>query len=313
MVNYECETCHAEFYMLSSFQKHMESIDACTKVLNKKFDCSSCDKKFTSEKSMKYHMKTKCVVPITNPSNEIEIIKDKLNQFETIKYELLNTKEQLKETKEKLVESVAQIEDLKIKIKKGPGRPKKITNNANTNTNYNHSNNTNNTNNTANIANNCNNTNNNVKNVFNFKFINLGGENLNRLTKKEKEWICSKSYGSLKECTKFVNCNPKFPEQRNVYVTNSKADVGHTIEDERLKLVDIDELMDDVILYRMGDLKMMLNSKDLKILDQHRERVGDLIRRIETNNPEQIKKIRKEIKLLIYNENKMDKDIKALK
>ena len=304
MVNYECETCHAEFYMLSSFQKHMESIDACTKVLNKKFDCSSCDKKFTSEKSMKYHMKTKCGVSITNPSNEIEIIKDKLKQFETIK-------EELNDTKEKLVESVAQIEDLKTKMKKGPGRPKKITTNANTN--YNQSHNTNNTANTANTANNCNNTNNNVKNVFNFKFINLGGENFNRLTKKEKEWICSKSYGSLKECTKLVNCNPKFPEQRNVYVTNSKSDVGHSIEDDRLKLVDMDELMDDVILYRMGDLKMMLNSKDLKILDQHRERVGDLIRRIEANNPEQIKKIRKEIKLLIYNENKMDKDIKALK
>jgi hypothetical protein len=282
----------------------MESIDACTKVLNKKFDCSSCDKKFTSEKSMKYHMKTKCGVSITNPSNEIEIIKDKLKQFETIK-------EELNDTKEKLVESVAQIEDLKTKMKKGPGRPKKITTNANTN--YNQSHNTNNTANTANTANNCNNTNNNVKNVFNFKFINLGGENFNRLTKKEKEWICSKSYGSLKECTKLVNCNPKFPEQRNVYVTNSKSDVGHSIEDDRLKLVDMDELMDDVILYRMGDLKMMLNSKDLKILDQHRERVGDLIRRIEANNPEQIKKIRKEIKLLIYNENKMDKDIKALK
>jgi hypothetical protein len=307
MVQYECETCGALFNMLCNFQDHIMRLDACEKNLNKKFGCDNCDKKFTSIKGKQNHMKLVCNI---KKQNEIEIIKDKLNQFETIKDELLNTKEQLEETKEKLVESVAQIEDLKTKMKKGPGRPKKITNNANTNTNYNQSHNTNNT---ANTANNCNNTNNNVKNVFNFKFINLGGENLNRLTKKEKEWICSKSYGSLKECTKLVNCNPKFPEQRNVYVTNSKSDVGHSIEDDRLKLVDMDELMDDVILYRMGDLKMMLNSKDLKILDQHRERVGDLIRRIEANNPEQIKKIRKEIKLLIYNENKMDKDIKALK
>jgi hypothetical protein len=301
MVQYECETCGALFNMLSSFQDHMVSMGACEKNLNKKFGCDNCDKKFTSIKGKKNHMKSFCNI---EKQSEIEIIKDKLKEFETIK-------EELNDTKEKLVESVAQIEDLKTKMKKGPGRPKKITTNANTN--YNQSHNTNNTANTANTANNCNNTNNNVKNVFNFKFINLGGENLNRLTKKEKEWICSKSYGSLKECTKLVNCNPKFPEQRNVYVTNSKSDVGHSIEDDRLKLVDMDELMDDVILYRMGDLKMMLNSKDLKILDQHRERVGDLIRRIEANNPEQIKKIRKEIKLLIYNENKMDKDIKALK
>jgi hypothetical protein len=130
---------------------------------------------------------------------------------------------------------------------------------------------------------------------------------------EEKQWICSKSYGSLSECTKMVNCNPNLPEQRNIFITNMKSDLGYVVQGGRLLVIDVDDLLDDIILYRVGDLKEILNIKGLKILQRHKEKVQALIDSVERNDIEQIKKIKKELKILIYNENKMNREVKLLK
>lgn len=278
MVKYECEICNATFSILNGFQKHISSTGACTKVLNKKFNCSNCHKKFTTEKSMKYHIKTVCQVVLS----ELELIKNKLKNFE-------NLKEELEETKDKLKVSENKLNYLQTYITKKPGRSKKVTNNTN-----------------------CNNTTN-IQNIYNTQYVSFGNEELDKLSNDQKKWICSKSYGSLKECTKLMNCNPQLPEQQNVYITNIKSDFGYVMKEGKLKVIDIDDLLDDIILYRIGDLKIILEMEGLNILQRHKEKVEDLISSVEKNDIEQIKRIKKEIKILIYNENKMDKNIKSLK
>jgi hypothetical protein len=216
--------------------------------------------------------------------NHIKLICNN-NELSNIREELIKTKEKLKEY-ETMKE---EIEILKTYIIKKPGRPKKVTNNTN-----------------------CNNTTN-IQNIYNTQYVSFGNEELDKLSNDQKKWICSKSYGSLKECTKLMNCNPQLPEQQNVYITNIKSDFGYVMKEGKLKVIDIDDLLDDIILYRIGDLKIILEMEGLNILQRHKEKVEDLISSVEKNDIEQIKRIKKEIKILIYNENKMDKNIKSLK
>jgi PHD/YefM family antitoxin component YafN of YafNO toxin-antitoxin module/DNA-directed RNA polymerase subunit RPC12/RpoP len=117
-MSYECDNCGAEFVSIGPFKEHVLSDTACEKVKNKKFGCLNCDKKFTTEKSMKYHIKHSCANPMDNNNLlDIVIIKEKLKRFESVK-------EELEEAKQKLAETSVQIEELKTKVKRGPGRPR---------------------------------------------------------------------------------------------------------------------------------------------------------------------------------------------
>jgi hypothetical protein len=280
MVHYECETCHSIFTMLSSFQKHMASPTACEKVLGKNIECT-CGKMFTTEKSMNNHRVLK-----NCSKKDIENINDKLREFESMKEEL---------------------ETLKKEMNNKQGRPKKSIKNTHTANLNNSQNKTQNTNNSHN-----NNTNN-VQNIIQTNYISFGHEELDKLTMAQKQWICSKSYGSLKECARLVHCNPNLPEQRNIFITNMKSDMGFIFKDGKLKVIDVDELLDDIILYRVGDLKVILSMEGLNILERHKEKVQELIDSVDRNDIAQIKKIKKELKILIYNENKMNKEMKRLK
>jgi hypothetical protein len=116
MVKYTCETCKAEFNFIAHFQDHIASPTACEKFLDKLYDCDHCDKKYTSEKAKKYHMKTSCK---KNPL---------LHEIEKIKKELEESKKEIEESKNKIKQLETQNKN-------------NITNNIGNN-----SNNTNNTN-----------------------------------------------------------------------------------------------------------------------------------------------------------------------
>jgi hypothetical protein len=87
MVKYSCETCKAEFDFIAHFQDHIASPTACEKFLNKAYDCDHCDKKFTSDKAKKYHMKKTCkknplLHEIEKIKKELEESKNKIEQLE---------------------------------------------------------------------------------------------------------------------------------------------------------------------------------------------------------------------------------------
>jgi hypothetical protein len=86
MVVYECGLCGAIFTVLNSFQDHTTSLTACNKFKNKRFDCNCCNKKFSSEKSLKFHRKTKCniIQDKTQINTSVERPKKIINNTENI-------------------------------------------------------------------------------------------------------------------------------------------------------------------------------------------------------------------------------------
>jgi len=148
-----------------------------------------------------------------------------------------------------------------------------------------------------------------TKNYNNF-FINLvqlGNENLvETLSKKEQIHILKKKYKSLNYLVDYIHCNEKFPEFNNVIITNLQNNIAYKFDENKKKFIAIkkDELIDDIIYYRMGDLEefydIHLNNLDIKT----KNIITDIINKMEGDN-KFINKKKNEIKLVLYN-NKND-------
>ena len=300
MSHYECLECGKEYEDITGLQYHITSKLGCSININKIFECKKCGKKYTTKRAKDYHYKTSC------KKDELIILKE---QFEKTKEELEKTKEKLEESNKKNIDSNNQIQQLQTQIKRKPGRPKKI-NNLNNCHNTNNTNNINNT--TNNTTNNTNNITNN-NNIYQLTYVNFGEEELSKLTRTEKWDIGRSSYGSIQLLTKYVHCNPRLPEQRNIYIDDSKLESCFIIKDGKLILNELDEHLNDIITNRSSDLKLILKDKNVPIEPIHKERCLNLLNKIEQGDLKQIEKIKKELKYLIYNKNKMDDNIKKLK
>ena len=264
MVIYNCEICGAKFKMLSSFTQHTMSDFACEKVLHKKYECNKCNKKFTNNKNMKIHMKTKCNILIIN---ELEEVKNKLKEIEKIKEEL---------------------NKVKMQTQRKPGRPKKITNNTTNNMN---------SNNTTNITNQTINNN-------KFMIVNFGKEDIDRLTLHDKREILNSSYSAILKCAMKINFNPEIPEQNNIFITNPKSDYAYKYDNGKFVAIKTNDLLDELIHHRMNDVRELVDQNDtLKIGNNKIERVNDLLNNIDEEKLDNINNLKKDLKLTLFNEN----------
>jgi hypothetical protein len=245
---------------------------SCEKFLNKKYECSNCNKRFSSKNSLKIHIKTICK-DITNNyilNDELEQVKNKLKEFEKIK-------EELEESKQK-------IENLENEIKKKPGRPKKITNNTNCN----------NTN-TTNIAN---------QTINKYMIVSFGKEDLEKLTLNDKREILNSSYGAILKCAIKMNFNPEIPEQNNIFITNPKSDYAYKYEDGKFIAIKTNDLIDDLIYHRINDVRELVDQNNiLKISNKKIEKVNNLLNNIDDEKPNDINNLKKDLKLTLFNEN----------
>jgi hypothetical protein len=288
---YSCENCGSNFKYISHFQDHIASPTACEKAKNKKFDCSGCGKKFTTETSCKNHMIIKCGI---NP--ELDILKAKIAELEYIK-------DELKESKE-------EIQTLKTQIKTKVGRPRKTinsntnsNNNTNTNTNSHNTNNDLSSTNTANMIN-SNNTTNQTINTQKLTIVNFGKEDIDKLSDDDKKEILNSCYGAILRCAKKVNFNPEFPEQRNVFLTNPKAEFAYKYAMNKYQAIETNDLLDQIIYHRANDVRDLIEQNDvLQISDSKIERVNKLLTNIDNEKPEDIAYIKKDLRLILFNEN----------
>ena len=144
---------------------------------------------------------------------------------------------------------------------------------------------------------------NNQYNNCTFNLVQLGEENLIKtLSKKEQLKVLNKKYKSLNYLIDYIHCNDKFPEFNNVIITNLQNNIAYMYDKDKKRFIakKKDDLIDDIIYYRMGDLEefydIQLDNLDIKT----KEIINDVINKMDEDN-KFISKKKEEIKLVLYN------------
>lgn len=239
---------------------------------NKLFKCEFCNKQYKHIQSKNRHQK-KCTLVY---KNKCEIL-EKENKELKNKYKEHNT--EIKELKDQLLEMMNK--QCKMHHQTFNKIQNQLTNNFYSSIeNYNN---------------------------YTFNIVQLGQEDLvNTLSKKEQLKVLNKKYKSLNYLVDYIHCNDKFPEFNNVIITNLQNNIAYKYDLDKQKFIAIkkDELIDDIIYYRMGDLEefydIHLNYLDTKT----KNIITDIINKMDGNN-KFINKKKNEIKLILYN-NKND-------
>jgi hypothetical protein len=274
MVKYQCIKCKKEYTKKSTYENHLERKYSCVSMDNV-YSCEYCGYQCEREWILNRHIKYGC-----------SIKKDIDRSYET-ECNLINLdvkKDEIRELKEK----IKQLEEL-IMIH----RP----NITNTNSNNTSKSTMINSNNTANIT--SNQTINNKLTIVNF-----GKENIDKLSDDDKKEILNSCYGAILRCAKKVNFNPEFPEQRNIFLTNPKAEFAYKYEMNKYEAIETNDLLDQIIYHRASDVRDLIEQNDvLKIADSKIERVNKLLKNIDNEKKEDIAYIKKDLRLILFNEN----------
>jgi hypothetical protein len=277
MNDYKCSKCNENFINKSLHDRHIKRKTSCIvhyiKNDDKTYNCKYCLKKFARSSNVKLHIDT-C----------IEKIKfDKDNEIKEYKQALDDRDIKLEEKDKKIELLKKELDDAHIMLVKLDKRKKKSINHSINNTN---SNNTNT------------NSNNNITNNF---IVNFGEETISKLTQKDKKEILDNCLYSIIKCAEKVHFNDNIPEQQNSYLTNMKADYGYKFIDGKFIATDLDELIDTIIENRKEDVRNILENRNhMKLSKITIDKINELLDKLD-NNEGDIEYIRKEIKLLLYN------------
>jgi hypothetical protein len=153
---------------------------------------------------------------------------------------------------------------------------------------------------------------NNTNVVNNFNLIALGHESLDDIfTKKEKINILKNKYNCLGYIVEYTHFNDKYPQFRNILITNTQNNLAYKYDGNKKQFVAInkDELLDDVLGERMSDIETFYYQLEGDLDDKTKKIIEDVIDKMDSNNKYRDNK-KKDIKIIIYNNrDKVSKDI----
>ena len=202
----------------------------------------------------------------------------------------LNKEKELKEENEKLKEIIKEDKKNIKKLENKVENIEKILGNTNSGNNT--------TNNNATL-NNFQQTNN--------VLVQLGKENIiDVMPKSDQIKILNTCYNSLYRLVKEIHCNDKYPQFRNVAITNLTDNYGHRYDDKLKIFVKChkNDLIETLIENRIVDIEDILNANIDEISEEKAKKLNILIEEI--NDRRGCYKDKKEqIKLLLYNECKV--------
>jgi hypothetical protein len=157
------------------------------------------------------------------------------------------------------------------------------------------------------------------KQINNNNYINiiqLGNESISDLFSQNQQiGILKYRHQCLSKLIKEVHFNDKYPQFKNILITNTQNNIAYKYDNKENNFVAIDkkELLDDIISERMGDIETFYDNQ-LDFLDNKtKEVIKFFINKMEDENSEYYENRVKEIKLLIYNNrNKVSKDLEII-
>jgi len=148
-------------------------------------------------------------------------------------------------------------------------------------------------------------------NITNINIVQFGKEDiLNTLTRKEKLKILNNGYQSFNKLIEYVHFNNKYPQFKNIAITNLKDNIAYKYQPDDNKFIACkkDELLEDLMDIRTIDLEEILNENIDTISNLKVSKLKSSIEKLyDRDNFYDNKK--SDIKLLIYNKNDKDKNI----
>ncbi len=136
-------------------------------------------------------------------------------------------------------------------------------------------------------------------NNYNINIIALGNENIGELlTQQEKLHILNQKYQALVHFIKTVHFNDRFPQFKNVAITNNRTNEMHVFDPttNTFKILDKDEQTANLIEYRICDLEDFYGELEEKLDDKTRKILDDVFDKRGEN-----KETKDKVKLLVYN------------
>jgi hypothetical protein len=307
---YICDTCNKNYKSYQTLWKHnkkfhienhingkpkvnIKSIDSKPKVNIKSMD----SKPKVNIKSIVNPMDSKSKVNINSTDNSMkkyECLYCKLEfEYKQSKYRhQLNCKTKMNLKKNKLIEQNEELIKmvtilLNNKCKVHPKTLEKMQKKINE---YNQNNNNGNINNGT------------INNTYNINIIALGQENISELlSQQEKLNILNRKYQSLYHLIKIVHFNDQFPQFKNIAITNNKTNEAHLYDSDSksFKVVDKNELITDLIEYRICDIEDFFNELKEQLDDTTKKIIEDVVDK-RGDNIDTIDRV----KLLVFNNKK---------
>lgn len=263
---HKCENCNKEYKSYQSLWNHMKRKHTTNNEIKiKKTEISTCDlcnKQLSNYQSMLRHKKICKKSP--NIVQENEELK---NKIKTIEQELAEFKEQML----KLMNNKFKVHPKTIqKINK------MLTNNGTINNN---------------------NTTNNIN------IIALGKENLTEiLSQKEKMTILNNKHNCLNYIVEYIHFNDKFPQFKNIAITNIKNKYAYKFDQNMSKFIAIskEELINDIIEQRAFDIEEFYTEYKDKLDQKTKDIITNFLDNISDEN-EYFENKKEQIKVILYN------------
>lgn len=139
--------------------------------------------------------------------------------------------------------------------------------------------------------------------------VQLGKEDIvNTLSKKEKLSILNKCYGSFNKLIEDVHFNNKYPQFKNIAITNLKDDYAYKYNEEENKFIACkkEELLEDLLDNRTIDLEDILNENVELINNVQVSKIKELIDKL-YGKEDLYDENKSSIKLMIYNKSDKEK------
>jgi len=294
MSDFICDLCDKLFTRKESLDFHIEN-KVCA---DKMFQCSGCSNKFTSKAGLQRHKREFC-----RKNRDIVDEKDnnkggnKNNIDVTVQLKKIEQKieKKLEKKMEKIIKENAKNEKrlkeeiearklLEEEIKKLTARGNNIVaNNENGNNNI--------------VNNNGTINNNNVTNQY--MLVEYGKEDITKISREEMLEAYRNGIDAALKLTQIIHFNPKYPENHNIYISNIKSIYASVYKGDAWELMLKEDLIDKIFERKKDILE---NS-----FDDHKDSLVKSRLRAYNNwidlddDDETIKKIKKNINLLLYN------------
>jgi len=241
------------------------------KSAKKVYSCEFCNKTFKRIDYLKKHTSlNRCKIKNNIEMENLQLKKEN----EELK---LNFQKQMDEMKEQL----RQLLNKNCKIH--PKTLQKINNQLNNN---------------INTQNNIQNQQNNNINIIGFDKMNLD----DIFSEKEQLKILKKKFGSLNYLIEYAHFNKKYPQLKNIKITNLKDNFAYKYDEKKKKFIATskDELINDLVDNRMLDLDEFQSRLFDKLSIKEQEIITELLNNYYKDDKFTDKK-REEIKFIIYN------------